>query len=131
MHSDSTYARVIITYFLNTEGEFPSIEEPLTFTPSEIYDIVDTDIGQGFDGLLMEITKYGNERINGNNIYTIEYVRKGVNNNPPVNTKIYITSNAHYLVYMSIAYRSIHAEKWKEDLNNIIQTFRWNTGGVS
>ena len=63
--------------------------------------------------------------INGIKAIETTYRRTGNNNNTTIG-KIYLLFNNNECVKITIAYRESEKELWCPDLDNVIETFKWN-----
>jgi hypothetical protein len=63
--------------------------------------------------------------INGTKGIDISYSRNGVEG--VVICHIYLFFNYDELAKIVTAYRKVDEDRWKQDVDNIIKTFEWNT----
>ena len=122
---DEHYCRIMIQYIKGNPGDF------LHSNQTEIIDYEWKTIlkemvtsGLGLYTLLREPV-YRWIDINGIKAIETTYRRTGNNNNTTIG-KIYLLFNNNECVKITIAYRESEKELWCPDLDNVIETFKWN-----
>lgn len=120
------YARIILQFYTKAPNTFPKRHESISApTQQEVYEIINNQIGYSPTPPNVYDIEYGNEIINGNQCFIIRYTRTGVNNAPPVKSKICIFLNDRYFAKIVYSYRVVHSEIWANDFDQSLQTFRW------
>ena len=122
------YCRIMIQYLTGARGDFMKSTEtdPLTYEWREIFDeIVDSAIGTA--ARLMGNYTYKWVLVNGAYCIQIDYRRTGANydTNIPVICRIAIFQNDNKMVKIIFAYRENEADLWRDDLNRVLNSFKW------
>lgn len=88
---------------------------------SQLRDIADAEIEQW---TYVSTPSYKWININGTKAIDISYSRNGLKG--PVICHIYLLANYDEVVKIVTAYRKIDEDKWQNEIDNVIKTFKWN-----
>lgn len=121
--SRSTYCRILIQYIKCIPGKVEKYNESPRLTQKDISDInqiIDAQMS-GFDYVDQPEIKW----VKISNFRAIEASYRRTGMGTTVSCKMYLLFNHDEMVKIITAYRDCDSSLWKNDIENVIKTFKW------
>lgn len=129
------YCRIIVETERGTKGDYAKLDEPLLVSEAELKEL-DKEFKNQFEqhaamwnakGVKWTILSWQPvkiTRVNGVNALVITYTRS-INDAPSVLVRVYMIQNNDIMHSIAISYRESEKEIWADDLERVINTFKF------
>lgn len=121
------YCRIMVQHSKCNPGEVLSSDETESLEDSYDFflEMVNAELSSQFN--LVGNIRYEWVSIGETNAIEVKYERTSSQRNVAVSCRIYLLFNYDEMVKMIVLCRNSESEKWKQDLENVIRTFKWKS----
>ncbi|MCM1042082.1 MAG: zinc ribbon domain-containing protein [Bacteroides sp.] len=120
----ATYCRILARHFPCAPGEVERYDQASCLSQADKEDLKEIVDGEVLPGKYVELPIFRWITIGRTKAIEAVYARSG--DKGSVKCRLYLLQNYNEMVKIVVAYRECDADLWKDDLENVIRTFKWN-----